>query len=159
MNRFTHFELATGDLEKTAAFYREVFGWDVQKWDGPVEYWLVTTGDRSTPGINGGLMHTDGHMVGTINTMEVDDIDEIIAKALAHGAEIVLEKGAIPGVGYQAYIKDNSGIIIGLHQPDPTAGMEAASRGAAEMASADMAGMDPAGESAGAGTAGAGTQG
>ena len=41
MNRFTHFELATTDLEKTAAFYREVFGWQVEKWEGPVEYWLV----------------------------------------------------------------------------------------------------------------------
>ena len=30
MNRFTHFELATDDLEKTASFYREVFGWKIQ---------------------------------------------------------------------------------------------------------------------------------
>ena len=60
MNRFTHFELASGDLEKTAAFYREVFGWDIQKWEGPVDYWLVTTGDASTPGINGGLMASGG---------------------------------------------------------------------------------------------------
>ena len=122
MNRFTHFELATDDLEKTAAFYRAVFGWKVEKWAGPVEYWLVTTGEDG-PGIDGGLMPTGGGFSGTINTVEVADIDATLAKALANGGEIVLEKGAIPGVGYQAYIKDATGIIIGLHQNDPQAGL------------------------------------
>ena len=122
MNRFTHFELATDDLEKTAAFYRDVFAWQVQKWEGPVEYWLVTTGDQSSPGINGGLMQTSGEFRGTINTIQVDDIDAAIARVLAHGGEIVLPKDAIPGVGYQAYFKDNSGILVGLHQAEPNAG-------------------------------------
>jgi hypothetical protein len=124
MNRFTHFELATDDLEKTAAFYRDVFGWHIQKWDGPVDYWLVTTGDTSSVGINGGLMPTSGEFRGTVNTIEVSDIDAAIAKVLAHGGTMVLEKDAIPGVGYQAYFKDNAGIIVGLHQADANAGMQ-----------------------------------
>jgi hypothetical protein len=123
MNRFIHFELATDDLEKTAAFYRDVFGWQIQKWEGPVTYWIVTSGDQSTPGINGGLMKTDGEFRGTINTIGVEDIDEVVTKVKANGGEIVLEKDAIPGVGYQAYIKDNMGIIVGLHQEDPKAGL------------------------------------
>lgn len=123
MNRFTHFELATSDLEKTAAFYREVFGWQIQKWEGPVGYWLVNTGDTSTPGINGGLMQTGGDFSGTINTIEVEDIDASIAKVLANGGEIILPRDAIPGVGYQAYFKDSCGIMVGLHQADPKAGM------------------------------------
>jgi predicted enzyme related to lactoylglutathione lyase len=52
----------------------------------------------------------------------VDDIDAAIAQVLAHGGEIVLPKDAIPGVGYQAYFKDNSGILVGLHQADPNPG-------------------------------------
>ena len=60
MNRFTHFEFATHDCEKTAAFYRAVFGWKVEKWEGPVDYWMVTTGDEKTLGINGGLMEAGG---------------------------------------------------------------------------------------------------
>ena len=124
MNRFTHFELASNDLEKTAAFYRDVFGWEIQKWEGPVDYWLISTGDKSTPGINGGLMQTDENFKGTINTIEVDDIDTVITKVLAHSGSLVLPKHAIPGVGYQAYFKDNSGIIVGLHQADANARME-----------------------------------
>ncbi len=123
MNRFTHFELAAPDLEKTAAFYRDVFGWHIEKWAGPVDYWLVTTGDRETPGINGGLMQSSSEFAftGTINTIEVDDIDAAIAAVLTHGGEIALPKEAIPGVGYQAYFKDNAGILLGLHQADPNA--------------------------------------
>jgi uncharacterized protein len=123
MNRFTHFELATDNLEKTAAFYREVFGWKIEQWEGPVDYWLVTSGDSSTPGINGGLMQTEGDLRGTINTIEVDDMDEVIATVIAKGGEIIMPKHAIPSVGYQAYIKDNAGIVVGLHQADPSAGM------------------------------------
>ena len=123
MNRFTHFELASDNLEKTAEFYREVFGWQIYKWEGPVDYWLVTTGDETTPGINGGLMEAGGGFSGTINTIEVEDIDTALAKVLANGGAIAMEKHSIPGVGFQAYFKDNSGIIVGLHQNDPNAEM------------------------------------
>jgi predicted enzyme related to lactoylglutathione lyase len=118
MNRFTHFELATDDFEKTAAFYRQVFGWQVYKWEGPVDYWIVDTGDASTPGINGGLMPASDAFKGTVNTIEVDDIDAAIARVKANGGEMIMDKDVIPGVGYQAYFKDNVGIIVGLHQAD-----------------------------------------
>lgn len=123
MNRFTHFELVTDDYEKTAAFYRNVFGWQVQKWDGPVEYWLVTSGDTSTPGINGGLMKAGGPFSGTVNTLEVEDIDAALARVKANGGQIVFDKDLVPGVGHLAYIKDNAGIIIGIMQPLPGASM------------------------------------
>lgn len=125
MNRFVHFELATDDLEKTAAFYREVFGWKVEKWDGPVDYWLVDSGDGTAPGINGGLMPAGGDFRGTVNTIEVADIDAAMARVQSHGGQIVLEKLAIPGVGYQAYFRDNAGILVGLHQADTSAGLGA----------------------------------
>ena len=119
MNRVTHFEFITEDYEKTAAFYRNVFGWKVQKWDGPVEYWLVDTGDASTPGINGGLMKAGGAFSGTVNTVEVEDIDAILAKVKQNGGEIVFDKDLVPGVGHLAYFKDNAGIIVGVMQPLP----------------------------------------
>ena len=123
MNRFTHFEFITKEPEKTAAFYRDVFGWQVQKWEGPVDYWIVTSGDNSTPGINGGLMVDEATPAGTINTIEVDDIDAAIAKVLASGGQIVYEKNAIPGIGWQAYFRDTCGILVGLHQADEKAGL------------------------------------
>lgn len=123
MNRITHFELVTSDFEKTATFYRAVFGWKVEKWEGPVDYWLIDSGDETTPGINGGLMPAGGPFSGTVNTIEVEDIDAAIAKVKANGGEMIFEKDVIPGVGYLAYFKDNMGIIVGLHQAAPGAGM------------------------------------
>lgn len=136
MNRVTYFELGTSNPEKTADFYRAVFGWQINKWSGPMDYWQVDAGAGVTDagvtdagaggagagGINGGLMLSGGDFKGTVVTVEVDDIDACIAKALANGGEIALEKQAIPGIGYQAYIKDNSGILVGLHKIDPSAG-------------------------------------
>jgi len=123
MNRFTHFELVTDDREKTAAFYRAVFGWKVEKWAGPVDYWIVDTGDASTPGINGGLMQAGGEFSGTVNTVEVEDIDAALAKVKANGGTIIFEKSPVPGVGQLAYFKDNCGIVVGIMQPDPNASM------------------------------------
>jgi predicted enzyme related to lactoylglutathione lyase len=56
MNRVTHFEIYTDDPEAVQPFYQDVFGWKFQKFEGgPIEYWLVATGDDKEPGINGGL--------------------------------------------------------------------------------------------------------
>src|SRR5262249_19647278 len=56
MNRVTHFEIYTDDPVAVQPFYKDVFGWKFQKFEGgPIEYWLVTTGDDKEPGINGGM--------------------------------------------------------------------------------------------------------
>lgn len=120
MNRFTYFEFVSNDPEKTAAFYRDVLGWEVRRVDGPVEYWLLSSGDASTPGINGGLTRAGGPFRAgeTINTMEVDDVDAAITRVEANGGAVVSPKTTIPGFGYQAFVRDNAGILIGLHKTD-----------------------------------------
>src|SRR5882762_7349395 len=56
MSRVIHFEIPASDPERASAFYKKVFGWKIEKWPGPMEYWMVTTGAEGAPGINGGLM-------------------------------------------------------------------------------------------------------
>ncbi len=123
MSRITHFEIITPDPAKSAEFYRRAFGWQIDKWEGPVDYWLITTGEAGTPGIDGGFMVQSEPSNGTINTIQVDNIDAAIAKVKANGGEIIFEKMPIPGMGYQAYFKDPWGTMVGLHQADPKAGM------------------------------------
>ena len=56
MRRVVHFEIFTDDPETVQPFYRDIFGWTFKKFEGgPIEYWLVTTGDDKDPGINGGM--------------------------------------------------------------------------------------------------------
>jgi predicted enzyme related to lactoylglutathione lyase len=120
MPRVIHFEISADDPERAAAFYRDVFGWTIQKWEGPVDYWLVQTGEKGTPGIDGGMFLRKGP-VGHVNTIDVPSIDEFLSKIEAHGGTVVLAKRAVPGVGWHAYAKDTEGSIFGVMQNDPTA--------------------------------------
>ena len=57
MPRVVHFEISADKPERATEFYKKVFGWNIQKWDGPQPYWLVATGSKSEPGIDGGIMN------------------------------------------------------------------------------------------------------
>ena len=54
MPRPVHFDMTAEDPTRAVQFYGNVFGWTFQKWDGPMDYWLITTGTDG-PGIDGGL--------------------------------------------------------------------------------------------------------
>jgi predicted enzyme related to lactoylglutathione lyase len=122
MTRFVHFEIPAQDKDKIAAFYRDTFGWTVSKWDGPVEYWGIITGEEGTPGINGALYQPGNGISGTVNTVQVDDIDAYLEKVKAAGGSVAHPKQTIPTAGYVAYCKDVEGNLFGLWQDDPNAG-------------------------------------
>jgi uncharacterized protein len=121
MPRVVHFEITADDPERAIAFYKDVFGWEIHKWDGPMDYWMVQTGPTEQPGINGGVVRRMGPGTMHINTVDVPSVDEYTAKIEANGGTIVLPKMAVPGVGWLAYAKDTEGSIFGIMQPDPSA--------------------------------------
>jgi predicted enzyme related to lactoylglutathione lyase len=106
---------------KTKEFYEKVFNWKIEKWNGPMEYWLIMTGDENEPGIDGGLGKVDDEEPSVVNTIEVTDIDKIIKKIEINGGTIINPKHAVPGVGWMAYFKDIEGITTGIMQSDPDA--------------------------------------
>jgi uncharacterized protein len=119
MARVVHFELPSSDLEASRKFYETVLGWKFMKYPGPVDYWLISTGDSGEPGINGGLGGAANEIKGTVNTVGVGDIDEVLKKVLANGGEIIMPKDEIPGVGLLAYVRDPGGVVFGIIQPFP----------------------------------------
>ncbi|MBK7140837.1 MAG: VOC family protein [bacterium] len=126
MYRVVHFEIHAENPDRAIAFYSGCFGWKFQKWDGPMEYWMIITGDPKTPGIDGGLTRRmgtiDGHAVIAYPcTIQVDRIDDMQSKVQSAGGTIVVPKCAIPGVGWLFYAKDTEGNIFGVMQPDPSA--------------------------------------
>lgn len=126
MSRVVHFEIHVGNAERAIAFYSSLFDWKFQKWDGPVPYWLITTGPESERGINGGMVMRRGEIDGQaviayVCTVDVAVIDASIEKATSLGGTIALAKMPIPGVGWLAYIKDTEGNIFGIMQSDPSA--------------------------------------
>lgn len=128
MPRIVHFEVHAADPERLAEFYRQLFGWKITKWDGPMEYWLIETGGKGEPGINGGLMRrqggppTDGQAVNAfVCTADVSSLDDVLTRLEGLGGRLALPRMAVPGMGWLAYVKDPDGNIMGAMQADPAA--------------------------------------
>lgn len=120
MPRVIHFELGAENPERAVAFYEQVFGWKASKWDGPTDYWMLATGEDE-PGIDGAIMRRQSPADKTINTIDVDSVDEFCARITANGGQIAAPKMSIVGVGYMAYCLDTEGNLFGIMQMDPSA--------------------------------------
>jgi predicted enzyme related to lactoylglutathione lyase len=126
MPRVVHFEIHADDPNRAAKFYTRVFGWTVKKWDAPMDYWLIMTGEDE-PGIDGGMMKRERPLTGKdgvvayVCTVGVDSVDTYTKKVTAQGGTVVQPKGPIPGVGWFALCKDTEGNVFGLMQEDKAA--------------------------------------
>ena len=126
MPRVLHFEIHAADPERAVNFYKALFDWQFQKWEGPMDYWLVTTGPNEQPGINGGMVRRQGEIDGQaviayVCTVDVADVDTSTNTAVSNGGQVVLPKMPIPGVGWLVYCKDTEGNIFGMMQADENA--------------------------------------
>ena len=121
MNRIVHFEINSPDPEKAEAFYKKVFDWSFRKWEGPENYWLITTGEEGTPGIDGGMMKSRDGQPGTVNTIAVESVDDYAKSVEENGGQVVVPKMAIQGVGYVAYCTDPGGVLFGIYRHDESA--------------------------------------
>ncbi len=121
MARIVHFEIPADDPARAVKFYETVFGWKIQKWDGPENYWLAMTGEEGQPGINGAITGRGEPTTVVVNTMDVASVDDSIAQVVANGGSIVMPKMPVPGVGYLAYFRDTEGNAFGMMQNDPSA--------------------------------------
>ncbi|MDE1876612.1 MAG: VOC family protein [Thaumarchaeota archaeon] len=121
MPRITHFDIPSDNPERAQKFYQEVFEWKFEKWDGPMEYWMIKTGDDSKPGINGGMARRMPGQIGMTNTIEVPSLDEYTRKIQSSGGQVLIPKMPIPSVGYFATCMDTEGNIFGIIQLDQSA--------------------------------------
>lgn len=120
MPRPVHFDITADDLERAAAFYESAFGWSFTKWDGPMQYWLASTGEG--PGIDGGLGPRQEGGQAVVITLDVPSVDEYAARVSAAGGTILQPKSPIPGVGWFALFADTEGTAWGLMEADESAG-------------------------------------
>jgi len=126
MARVVHFELHADDPERAQRFYRACFQWQFHKWEGPFDYWLISTGPKEEMGIDGGMMcrtvPADGKGASAyVGILGVEDIDAAIAAVMQHGGAVEMPKGPVPGIGWLAYFRDTEGNLFGVLQPDMSA--------------------------------------
>ena len=105
MGRIIHFEIPTDAVEKSLEFYQNIFGWKIQRMDN-MDYWLVDTGEKEQPGINGAITPRGENLHNEVNTIQVKDIKETIEAIKNHGGRVLTEIMDIPNVGEFIYFKD-----------------------------------------------------
>lgn len=88
-----------------------------------MDYWLVTAGEKTEPGIDGAIQPITQLSQSVINTIMVASIDETFEKITENGGVIVVPKMEIPKVGVMVYFQDTEGNIFGAMQADPNAMM------------------------------------
>jgi predicted enzyme related to lactoylglutathione lyase len=115
------FEIGGDDPAAVVGFYDRAFAWSIQKWDGPVDYWLVSTGEEDRPGINGAMVHRRAPSESRVNAIDVPSPDEFVERITEDGGTVVMGKALMLGVGYMACCKDPQGNTFGMMEEDQTA--------------------------------------
>lgn len=118
MPKVIHFELPADDPKRAIAFYEKVFGWTITKWEGPFDYWLISTGPDDEPGINGAIMPRVMREQVTTDTININSVEDSVKKIEEAGGAVTAPKRVIPGIGYIAYCTDTEGNLFGVLQPD-----------------------------------------
>lgn len=121
MPRISYLDFSAEDPERAVNFYSKIFGWQINKWDGPMEFWEIKTGEPNELGIDGGLYKRDRIGQWTTPFINVSSVEQYIAKIEAGGGRIIQPKVAIPGIGYTILFKDTESNTIGLFEENKNA--------------------------------------
>jgi predicted enzyme related to lactoylglutathione lyase len=125
VNTFDWIELRVRQIDKSAAFFREVFGWSILEkvnQDGS-PYWILDTGDnpRGDNLRRGALwLRPKGQRTGIVVYIHVADVDVTLRAVAAHGGKIIAAKSA-EGRNLRAEFADPDGNRFGLWQ-EPLSG-------------------------------------
>ncbi len=124
MDKVVHFEIPAEDLDRAKKFYSSIFGWELQDMPMPdgsnyIGIWTIPVDEKTRmpkePGaINGGMMKRTDKVRTPVVAINVNSIDDRVAKITAMGGKIVVPKVEIGGMGYYAYMTDTEGNVIGL---------------------------------------------
>jgi len=82
-----HLEIPAEDIERAKSFYSELFGWNIERVEGPAEYWLIaTTNEKGERGVGGGMMKRERPRQTTTNYVDVPSVEEFASKVENLGA-------------------------------------------------------------------------
>ena len=124
-----HFDIPASDPEKLSAFYSQLFGWKIEKMtmDGGDYYMTrtVETDERGMPNqpgaINGGIFMRQSPDQRPMNYVNVESIEQYLDKAKSLGGKVLMDKMAIPGMGFYAQLSDPDGNPLGVFQESTSA--------------------------------------
>ena len=121
MPRISYLDFSADEPDRAVNFYRKVFDWQINKWDGPREFWEIKTGESDEPGIDGGLSKRERIGEWITPFINIKSIEQYISKIESNGGKIIQPKTAIPTIGYTLLFKDTESNTIGLFEENKQA--------------------------------------
>ena len=120
-HKVVHFEIPSSDMDKSKAFYEEVFDWKLEE-DPDSGYTMAMTTEvdkeKMMPtelgGINGGFYKRTSKKEQPSFVIETDSIDDTIEEIEAAGGKVSTPKRAIGEYGFMAEFMDPDGNEISL---------------------------------------------
>jgi predicted enzyme related to lactoylglutathione lyase len=121
-----HFEMPYEDHERLMKFYKQTFGWELNKFGADMgDYVTAATAETDenrmvkTPGtINGGFFPKSPEAPAMPSVViSVDDIKDSMKKIASAGGKVHGEPQQIPGVGLWVTFTDSEGNRVSILQP------------------------------------------
>ncbi|MEQ8764295.1 MAG: VOC family protein [Planctomycetota bacterium] len=117
---FCWVDLASHGIDETADFYQTLFGWSCEKQDtqGGPPYGIFCSGGKEVGGLGelNDEMKAQGVPASWNTYVNVESVEDTIAKATASGATIVVPAMQIMDSGWLAFLQDPTGGVFALWQ-------------------------------------------
>jgi predicted enzyme related to lactoylglutathione lyase len=126
-SNYNPLEIPANNTEKLSEFYKNLFGWKIEKMSmGEAgDYWTIETRAgtaqnmekaMSTAGVNGGMMKKMDANKRPLNYVVVESVDDFSKKIQDLGGKIIVVKTPIPNMGAFAVGLDPEGNQIGIFE-------------------------------------------
>jgi predicted enzyme related to lactoylglutathione lyase len=115
----------TPDIEASARFYGDLFGWEVPELPNSAElggYRRAKKDGKDVAGVSPRM--EDGQPTVWATYISVADADATLAKAGEAGGQTIVEPMDVAGLGKMAVFTDPEGAVIGIWEPGTFAGAE-----------------------------------
>jgi predicted enzyme related to lactoylglutathione lyase len=115
----------TPDIEASASFYREVFGWETPELPNSAElggYRRAKKGGKDIAGVSPRMDASQPTVWGAY--VSVEDAEATLAKVTEAGGEAITQPMDVVGLGTMAVFTDPTGAVCGIWQPGTFAGAE-----------------------------------
>ncbi len=116
-----YFEIPADDMERAQKFYKQVFGWNMQKWDNrdnpEQEYYMFETRDeKGNPGLGGGMIKRQSPQHTITNYITVPSIDEYTSKIEQSDGMVMMPKTNVPDMGFISVCLDSENNVFGIFE-------------------------------------------
>ncbi|MVA74966.1 VOC family protein [Auraticoccus sp. F435] len=109
----THIDIPVTDMDRARTFYADLFGWQIAELPGFEGYPMWQAPNKIS---GGGLAPRSEDFSQPRSYVEVDSIEDVLARAVDRGATVVMDRSPITDTSWWAVLRDPDGNLIGLYE-------------------------------------------